>query len=154
MIAIGLYLAGWFPRLALIEHVGVPVWRRLEPYGRNLLPIQSTFKAYIFGMIWGWLPCGLVYSALIWTATSGSAVQGGLFMLAFGAGTLPSMLTAGIVAGWIARVSRLRYFRQLAGITLIVLAVASLLVSQRHGTGTSNHADGQHSPAAHTESTK
>ncbi len=128
MIAIGLYLAGWFPKFALIEHIGVPVWKRLEPFGRRLLPVQSTIKAFVFGIIWGWLPCGLVYSALIWTTTSGSALQGGSFMLAFGLGTLPSMLTAGIVTGWIARLSRAPYLRQIAGLTLVLLAVTSLLV--------------------------
>jgi sulfite exporter TauE/SafE len=132
MVAIGLYLAGWFPRFAMIEHIGTPIWRRLEPFGRSLLPVQSTIKAYAFGVIWGWLPCGLVYSALVWTATSSSAVQGGSFMLAFGVGTLPSMLTAGIVAGWIARLSRLPYLRQIAGLTLIVLAAATLVFMHGH----------------------
>ena len=154
MIAIGLYLAGWFPKFALIENMGAPIWKRLEPFGRNLLPVQSTIKAYAFGIIWGWLPCGLVYSALVWTATSGSAAQGALFMLAFGAGTLPSMVTAGIVASWISRLSRMRYLRQFAGLTLIILAVASLVVSQRHGHGTGNLADGHKSPAAHKSSEK
>jgi hypothetical protein len=149
MIAIGLYLAGWFPKFALIESIGAPIWKRLEPLGRNLLPVQSTFKAYVFGIIWGWLPCGLVYSALVWTATSGSATQGGLFMFAFGAGTLPSMITAGIVASWIVRLSRLRYLRQFAGLTLIALAIISVIVPQRHGLGTGNHAEGHTSPPAY-----
>lgn len=148
MVAIGLYLAGWFPKFALIENIGVPIWKRLEPLGKNLLPVRSPIKAYVFGIIWGWLPCGLVYSALIWTATSGSASRGALFMLAFGAGTLPSMLTAGIVAGWIARLSRLRYLRQIAGLTLIGLAIASVIVSQRHGLGIVNHADNKPVAAA------
>lgn len=152
MIAIGLYLAGWFPKFALIESIGVPIWRRLEPLGRNLLPVRSTIKAYLFGVVWGWLPCGLVYSALIWTATSGSAVKGGLFMLAFGAGTLPSMITAGIVAGWIARLSRLQRLRQFAGVTLIVLAVASVVVSHRHGPGIGNPTDSHHSTSANNGS--
>jgi sulfite exporter TauE/SafE len=99
MLAMGLYLAGWFPRLARLERLGAPLWRRLEPVGRRLLPVRSPAQALLFGMIWGWLPCGLVYSLLIWTASAGSAARGSMYMLAFGLGTLPMVMTAGIFIG-------------------------------------------------------
>jgi len=133
MIAIGLYLAGWFPRFAVLERLGAPLWRRLEPLGRRFLPVRSPLQAYMFGLVWGWLPCGLVYSSLIWTTTSGSALNGALFMLAFGAGTLPAVMTAGVVTGWVTRVSRAPYARTVAGTVIILMGLASLWLMSRHG---------------------
>lgn len=65
MVAIGLYLTGWLPQLARVEKIGIPVWKRLEPIGRKLVPVSSIPKALSYGLIWGWLPCGLVYFVLI-----------------------------------------------------------------------------------------
>ncbi|HEY0634427.1 MAG TPA: sulfite exporter TauE/SafE family protein [Gammaproteobacteria bacterium] len=78
MTGVGLYLAGWFPRFARIERLGEPLWRRLEPFGRRLLPVRHPLRALLYGMIWGWLPCGLVYTALLLTVTSGDALAGAL----------------------------------------------------------------------------
>ena len=133
MIGIGLYLAGWFPRFASIEQLGTPLWNRLEPLGQKLLPVRTPFHAYFFGLIWGWLPCGLIYSALIWAASSGSAFNGALFMLVFGAGTLPSVMTAGILTGWFVRLSRAPYIRPVVGITIILLALISGYFALQHG---------------------
>ncbi len=132
MVGIGLYLAGWFPRFAEIENLGQPLWRKLEPLGQKLLPVQSPTHAFLFGVIWGWLPCGLVYSALLWSASTGSASNGALFMLAFGAGTLPSVMTAGIVTGWLIRLTRIPYLKAVVGLSIIALALASLVINLQH----------------------
>ncbi len=137
MIAIGLYLAGWFPRFALLERLGAPLWRRIEPLGRRFLPVRSPLQAYLFGLVWGWLPCGLVYTSLIWTTTSGSALNGALFMLAFGAGTLPAVMTAGVVTGWVTRLSRTPYARAAAGTVIIAMGVVSLWLMTHHGVAPS-----------------
>ena len=60
MLGAGLHVAGWFPRFAYIEKVGGLIWRRIEPYGRRLVPVETLPRAFIFGMVWGWMPCGLV----------------------------------------------------------------------------------------------
>ncbi|HEB67020.1 MAG TPA: sulfite exporter TauE/SafE family protein [Gammaproteobacteria bacterium] len=132
MVGIGLYLAGWFPRFAAIERIGKPLWRRLEPLGQRLLPVNSPWQALLFGAVWGWLPCGLVYSVLLWAITAGGALPGALFMLAFGVGTLPATLTAGIVTGWMTRFSRTRGLRQTVGVLLILLALLSFGLNLRH----------------------
>ena len=103
MVAIGLYLAGWLPQLAIVEKIGVPVWKKLEPLGRKLLPVASLPKAMAYGLIWGWLPCGLVYFVLLWALTAGNAAQGALTMLAFGIGTLPTLLATGFMTSWLTR---------------------------------------------------
>ncbi|MBI3574562.1 MAG: sulfite exporter TauE/SafE family protein, partial [Gammaproteobacteria bacterium] len=84
MIALGLYLAGWWPGLAALERLGGKLWVRIEPFGRRFLPVNHPLKALALGLVWGWLPCGLVYSALAWSLASGDAVQGAALMLAFG----------------------------------------------------------------------
>ena len=136
MIAIGLYLAGWVPQLAVVEKIGIPVWKKLEPLGRRLLPVATLPKALAYGIIWGWLPCGLVYFVLVWALTAGNAVQGALTMLAFGLGTLPTLLTTGFMTSWLTRFARSSTARQLVGVLIIAMAIGSLFLpmgEQMHG---------------------
>ena len=126
MVAIGLYLAGWLPQLAIVEKIGVPVWKKLEPIGRKLLPVASLPKALAYGLIWGWLPCGLVYFVLLWALTAGNAVEGAFTMLAFGLGTMPTLLTTGFMTSWLTRFARSSRARQVVGLLIIAMAVGSL----------------------------
>lgn len=97
MIALGLYLANWWRGLALFERLGARLWRRIEPLGRGLFPLRHPGQALLLGMLWGWLPCGLVYAMLAWALTTASPLQAALIMLGFGLGTLPALLIAGRV---------------------------------------------------------
>lgn len=124
--AIGMYLAGWFPGLSRLEHLGQPLWRRIEPVGRRLLPVTSLSQAYAFGSIWGWLPCGLVYTTLFWAAAAGSGGEGALLMATFGIGTLPMVLAAGLLSGGGTRYFRQPGTRRAVGVVMMVLAVASI----------------------------
>ncbi|WP_228719849.1 sulfite exporter TauE/SafE family protein [Methylococcus geothermalis] len=123
MLGAGLHIGGWFPRFAYIEKGGALFWKRLEPYGRRLIPVETLPQAFFFGMVWGWLPCGLVYTALALAATTGDVVRSTFTMLSFGIGTLPAVVGVGIMTSLLVRLSRMQKFRQIAGITLIVLAV-------------------------------
>ncbi len=129
MVAMGLYITGWFPRLALIESVGRPLWRYLEPVGQRLLPVRTPLQAFLFGMVWGWLPCGMVYGALIYSLSAGNVVEGALFMALFGLGTLPAVATAGILTSRIAHLARIPTARRIAGITIIFLGLLGPLMS-------------------------
>jgi two-component system response regulator HydG len=123
MAACGCYIAGWFPRFAYLERLGARLWRLLEPLGRQVLPVANLSQAFLFGMIWGWLPCGLVYTALTLAATAGSPTRGALTMTAFGAGTLPAVMGVGIMTNWMVRLARMRRFRVGAGVFVVLLAV-------------------------------
>ena len=123
MAGAGLHIAGWFPRFAYIEKAGALVWRQIEPYGRRLVPVETLPQAYVFGMIWGWLPCGLVYAALTLATTAGDEIRSTLTMLAFGIGTLPAVIGVGIMTSLMVRLSSMRKFRQIAGVSLILLAL-------------------------------
>lgn len=129
LAAIGLYIAGWFPAFARVEKLGSPLWKYLEPVGRKLLPVKSHSQAYLFGMIWGWLPCGLVYSTFVWVlASSTSPTQAAFSMVLFGLGTLPGVMTAGILTGWLAQLRKAKWSRQVFGLLLISMALVSLYV--------------------------
>ncbi|MCK5724910.1 MAG: sulfite exporter TauE/SafE family protein [Gammaproteobacteria bacterium] len=134
MIGIGLYLAGWFPTFVRIEHIGKPIWKKLEPISQKLIPVKSPGHAYLFGLVWGWLPCGLVYTALIWSATASSAKDGALLMLAFGAGTLPAVMIAGILTGWFTRLIRTSYIRPIIGLIIIIMALITGYLALLHST--------------------
>lgn len=123
MAAAGLHIAGWFQRFAYIEKVGAHFWRRIEPYGRRVIPVETLGQAYVFGLVWGWLPCGLVYTALALAATSDSVLRSTLTMLAFGVGTLPAVFGVGIMTSLLVRLSRMNKFRQVTGLILIALAL-------------------------------
>ena len=126
VIFIGLFLAGWLPRSRRLEGFGERFWRKLEPLGRRLLPVRSLTQALAYGVVWGWLPCGLVYWALLIAAAAGNAVEGALFMVVFGLGTLPGVLATGMLAGWIQQLRSLRYVNQIAGLLLILMALAGI----------------------------
>ncbi len=124
--AIGLYLGGWFPQLIQLEKIGQPVWKQIEPMARRLMPVKVSWQAFLYGMLWGWLPCGLVYVVLLMTVTAGSTLEGALMMGAFGLGTLPAMLSAGIMLGWVRKLGQSKRARQILGAALVISAIASL----------------------------
>jgi sulfite exporter TauE/SafE len=101
--------------LAGIEALGAPLWRRLQPLAARLLPAQRPSQAYAAGLVWGWLPCGLVYGALAAAAFAGGPAAGALAMLAFGLGTLPNLLAAGLAAARLRAFTARRAVRLAAG---------------------------------------
>lgn len=98
LISMGLYLAGWWSGLTRIEALGRGLWQYIQPLAGRLLPVSSLPRALLLGTLWGWLPCGLVYSTLLWAASQGDAIDSALLMLAFGLGTWPVLLATGLAA--------------------------------------------------------
>lgn len=126
MIGAGLYIAGWFPHFAYIEKVGAKLWKQLEPLGRRLIPVKTRTHAFLFGMIWGWLPCGLVYAALALAATTGNIERSALTMLAFGLGTLPSVMGLGIITDALTKFSRMNKLKKVVGVLLVLIALLAV----------------------------
>ncbi len=123
MLALGLYIAGWWKGLASVERWGGKViWKRLEPLGRRFMPVKSYRHAFLLGLVWGWLPCGLVYSVIIWTISTQSPLEGGLLMLSFGLGTLPNLLMMGVFASTLNQFIQQPWVRQVAGIMIMAFA--------------------------------
>ena len=99
LIAMGLYMVGWWRGISVLERGGNILWQGLQPLSRRILPVHSIGSATVLGLIWGWLPCGLVYTALAFSATASSPLAGMAQMAAFGVGTLPAVLVGGLSAG-------------------------------------------------------
>lgn len=134
MILLGFYLGGWWQALRWLERLGACLWKFIEPLGRHLVPVRHPGQALLLGLVWGWLPCGMVYAALALALASGSGAGGGAIMLAFGAGTLPTMLTLGVAFSSLGRWVRDARVRKLAGISVLLLGVFLLLaITGEHG---------------------
>ena len=99
LMALGLYLLGWWQGILKLESVGKHLWQLIQPFTQRVLPINTRLRAFQAGALWGWLPCGLVYSALFSALATAHPLQGSLLMLAFGLGTLPNLLILGGVFG-------------------------------------------------------
>lgn len=124
MLALGLYIAGWWKGLANVERWGGKIiWKRLEPLGRRFMPVKTYQHAFALGLVWGWLPCGLVYSVIIWTISTQSPLEGGLLMLSFGLGTLPNLLLMGIFASTLNQFIQQPWVRQVAGVLIMSFAI-------------------------------
>jgi len=126
MVLLGFYLTGWWTVLVKLEKTGVYLWKKIEPLGRGLLPVKTSRQSFLLGLLWGWLPCGLVYSVLIWSVSAGSALEGALLMLAFGLGTLPNLLAMGVLANRFAGFMHRPQVRIFAGLSVIVLGLINL----------------------------
>jgi sulfite exporter TauE/SafE len=126
MVLLGLYVAGWSSLPRRIEALGGRLWRRIQPHASRLLPLDSWPRALGAGMLWGWVPCGLVYSMLALAFASGGPVEGALVMAAFGAGTLPTLLAAGMAAQRLGAMRRLPWVRYTAGIAIAALGAIGL----------------------------
>ncbi|MCC2112932.1 MAG: sulfite exporter TauE/SafE family protein, partial [Hyphomicrobiales bacterium] len=138
MIALGLYLAGWWHAIAALERIGGYLWRVIQPLGRRFLPVRNPLHAFGLGLVWGWLPCGLVYSALALAVVAGSAQSGASVMLAFGLGTLPMLLVLGKAAEVVLKIVRAPVMRQIAG-GLVVLFGVYTIYSAMIGGGHEHH---------------
>jgi sulfite exporter TauE/SafE len=129
MAGLGLHLFGLFPRFVALERAGAPLFARISPLAKRLLPIRSHSHAALLGAMWGWVPCGMVYTALALATASGGPMRASLAMLAFGAGTLPAMLAGGLVSGHVLARLGSAWVRRAAGVAITVFGVMSIVYS-------------------------
>jgi len=135
LIVLGLYLAGVSGLAARLEGLGTWLWRRIQPLTRGLLPANTLPRALGLGVLWGWLPCGLVYGILLLAVMAGDALNGAAIMLAFGLGTLPNLLFAGLAWRRVAGAVRARPVRIAAGSLVLGFGVYGLA----HAASLSQH---------------
>jgi sulfite exporter TauE/SafE len=102
--------------------LGRRIWTRIAPLGRRLLPVDSPLRAFAFGMVWGWMPCGFVYSVLIIATLQLDAVNGALLMAAFGLGTAPALLITAFGAQRLRAIAPPIATRHIAGSVLLLSA--------------------------------
>jgi sulfite exporter TauE/SafE len=119
LITMGCYLANWWYGLQWIERAGQGIWRRVQPFVQKLLPLTRIRNALLVGLCWGLLPCGLIYTALAWSATAANWLQSATLMFCFGLGTLPVMFATGIAGEKLAALLRKKALRNIAAVLLI-----------------------------------
>lgn len=131
LVLIALYYLNIKPWITQLEKLALPLWRQLQPLARRWLPLRHPLQAYPVGLVWGLLPCGLVYTALGYAATQADALRSGALMLAFGVGTLPAMLATGAFSqqlnGWLRRPAT----RAAIGALLLVFALWLIVNASR-----------------------
>jgi sulfite exporter TauE/SafE len=127
LVALGLYLMDAWRGLAWIEGAGRALWRRVQPQLRRLQPLDSPGKMLAAGLLWGWLPCGMVYSVLVTAMLSGSAASGAAVMLAFGLGTLPALLALGVAGAQLRAWLQVRAVRFGSGVVVLGFGVLGLV---------------------------
>ena len=126
IILVGLQVAFNLRALRVIERMGGSLWARIAPAAQKLVPVDSLPKAFGLGLIWGWLPCGLVYSVLMIAATSANPVGGAATMVAFGVGTMPAMMLSGLGAARVSTAMQRRGTRLGLGILVIVMGLLTI----------------------------
>jgi len=131
LLAMALYISRLWFGLLMLERAGQRLWRLVQPVSRRLLPLDSSPKAFAYGLCWGYLPCGLVYSALSWSLGSGSAVNGALWMALFGLGTLPAVMLAGQAADRLRQLQQQRWIRYMLAALLGAYALQTIYLALR-----------------------
>jgi sulfite exporter TauE/SafE len=129
LILLGLYLGQWLMWLSHVERLGKGAWRHISPRTKKFIPIKNIQSAFALGALWGWLPCGLVYSTLTWALASADTINGAVIMLFFGLGTLPALLSVSL--GTISVKSLLSHtlFRKSAAILVILYGFYTILIA-------------------------
>ena len=135
LIGMGLYVADWWRGMQLLEKAGARLWQPVQRFSSRLLPIRNPLQGLALGLCWGLMPCGLIYSALAWSATAQNPIYSATLMLCFGLGTLPAMLAVGLGA------DKLQGFLRRRGLKLFiaVMLIASGAWTLHQVTAHSEH---------------
>jgi len=126
LVALGLTLMNAWHGLSRLEAIGQWVWRQIQPLIRRCLPVETAWQALVLGGLWGWVPCGMVYSVLMTALLTGSAWQGASVMLAFGLGTLPLLFSMGLLGRRMQAGLHMPLLRTFAGSLVLVFGLLGL----------------------------
>lgn len=126
IILVGLKVAFDLRLLNPIERMGGTLWARIAPAAQRFVPVTNIPRALGLGLVWGWLPCGLVYSVLLIAATSARPVDGAIIMIVFGVGTMPAMVMTGLGAATLSQLMSRRGTRVGLGLLIVVLGLLTI----------------------------
>jgi sulfite exporter TauE/SafE len=122
LLLLACYLGKWWTGLTVLENAGKGLFSKVQPLSKCFLPFKTPLSALPYGFIWGWLPCGLVYSTLTWSLAAGNALEGAAIMFFFGLGTLPTLLAASAGSQYIVRSFQHNHFRQIIAVIMAIYA--------------------------------
>lgn len=139
LVLMGIAIAGWPTLIGLLERAGARLWQRLSRAWLRLERIATPSGAFLAGLTWGWLPCGLVYSSLAWAASRGEATASALMMAAFGLGTLPAVVASGALAARLRAALQNRGWRWFAAVLVIGFGIWTMAAAPGGGHAHSHH---------------
>ena len=139
LLLMGLYVSRVWMLLTVFEKAGKLLWNKISPLSKKLLPVTSIKQAILLGALWGWLPCGLVYTSLGYAVTTANPIDSALFMLAFGVGTLPATLVAGAASLTLKEWLNKKPIRMLSALVFIGLGSYMLFELLTASTMTHHH---------------
>jgi sulfite exporter TauE/SafE len=129
MLLLALYIAQLWNGLLLVEKAGQFIWTFIKPLAQHFIPLKHPTLAFPLGFFWGWLPCGLVYSSLVWAISSANGLNGLVIMLGFGLGTLPAMMIVGTLSHQLKTILNKKWFRYGSGIILALFALQTIYIA-------------------------
>lgn len=138
LIFMALYISKLWLGLSYLEKTGKLLWNRISPLTKKLLPVQSPHQALLLGSLWGWLPCGLVYTSLGYALSLGSITESALFMLLFGVGTLPATIFAGSASLSLKQFLNHQWVRNITAFIFLIMGSYTLYMVF-FATGMSHH---------------
>ncbi len=118
MVIMGLGVLGLFNRMDFIERHNGGVVKAIKA----VLESESTWRYYPFGILMGFLPCGLSYSAFIASAGTSDLLKGMALSVCFGLGTVPALLLFGIAVKRMSAGFRERMYKA-GGITITLIGL-------------------------------
>ena len=151
LVLIGLAMLG-LPLFNQLEKVGMRFWQSLAPLRKKVFPIDSFGKALFAGLLWGFLPCGLVYGALMMAIAGNDIATGAALMFVFGLGTMPMLIATQKTVGILQSSIKNFRLRQINGVIMMLsgLAVIFIPMMMHHNHNHGSHNQGSHSNAIHT----
>ena len=146
LVLIGLAMLG-LPLFHQLEKVGMRFWQSLAPIRKKVFPIDTFGKALFAGLLWGFLPCGLVYGALMMAIAGNNIATGAALMFVFGLGTMPMLIATQKTVGMLQSSIKNFRLRQINGVIMMLsgLAVIFIPMMMHHNHG--SHNQGSHSHA-------
>ena len=150
LVLIGLSMFG-LPFFNQLEKLGMKFWQVLAPIRTKVFPIDSFGKALLAGLLWGFLPCGLVYGALLMAIAGHDVLTGALMMFVFGLGTMPMLIATQKTVGLLQNRIKTLKLRQLNGILMVISGLAVVfLPMMMHSMGGHDHGSMNHASMGHT----
>lgn len=119
----GLYIIGTTKALLWLEKLGTGLWKKVQPFSRSLIPVKSIQQAISLGLIWGLLPCGLVYSTLSWALVSADPIKSASLMMMFGFGNMPALLSLAVFTNQLTRFKQNAIVKSLIGSSIFVFGI-------------------------------
>lgn len=105
----------------------LPFWSKVSNKLKIIQHADSGSAVFFKGMLWGLIPCGLLYGMLIIAATTADLFRGATFMLFFGLGTLTPLLFSQVLMKRLLLGSKGMMMRSISGAFVIVLGLWVML---------------------------